>query len=958
MKTLLAVTLFVLYISAYGKTSVPIVKNGNPAAVIVTADQPSPVAAYAANELADYIKKATGATLPVIRESAVPKHRTCIYVGATRAAAAAGLGQEKFSQEAYYIKATGGHLYLVGGENEKKLFYERDAKSDRSKMRQYVWDNGIVRDTRRGTLYAIYDFLDCFPGIKWLWPGELGTYIPRTANIIIPSDFERKGAPAFLYRKYRIVQITDPYFCGQRDFAEIAKLGFSKEALGKYCMALRKFLLRYQEGESAPLPASEANHITNWWKLYGKEHPNWFAMRDDGDRSPRPGEYMGQNRLCVSDPGLHQFIVEKFWDGGEWLGLGEADTRGFCRCKKCMEWDQPQPEGFQGYSTTNRYVKYAQAVRKLALKRNPNVKITLLIYMDYFMPPSGKPDLSWASAKFVPWGSGIECWYPMKEDHAKRLIHAWDEWAATGIRLRYRPNYLLSGYTLPALDVRQSGEMISHTAKKGSLGYDYDSLIGHWATKGPMLYVHMRLGADPTLPIDRLLNEYYSAFGPASEEIRKYFDYWIEYSRKIPDGGLFRKSHLAAKYYPPAVFQVPEQILAQALLKAEKSGEKDFAERVRFLQNGLAHGKMSVEFCSLYAQNKFSAALEKMNQIITFRRKHENSFFVDLEDIKDAESRAYPNLRNLIRGKVSYFSDPPLHGNNGSKFKRELVHEMAGLRAVKSSLILPKNRQSGYVVFRYDAGKDNCFLEAVLSITAWSQKISNRVDISFDGVAWEPVKSDAGVKDRIDLSSNIAGKKLFYLRFSAFRRSEFPGNQMSLYRFRLDYTKKFPDVEDRKELDIGTGWLDFKGDWYFQADSRSIPVEKLSYNFSADGWKKVSVPDFLDNTPIGTFSGYGWYAVEFFVPQDWSARSVDFLFEAVDEQAWVYVNGRKVGEHSVESEKQPVGVLWKLPFIVNVPAENIKAGKKNLLCVRIHSALGASGIWKPVKIRPVDASAQ
>ena len=77
-------------------------------------------------------------------------------------------------------------------------------------------------------------------------------------------------------------------------------------------------------------------------------------------------------------------------------------------------------------------------------------------------------------------------------------------------------------------------------------------------------------------------------------------------------------------------------------------------------------------------------------------------------------------------------------------------------------------------------------------------------------------------------------------------------------------------------------------------------------------------------------------------------RTVTLHFGAVDEQAWVYVNGERVGEHTVESEGAGVGQLWDRPFAISVPPDKIRPGEDNLLAVRTHASVGASGIWKPV----------
>ena len=144
---------------------------------------------------------------------------------------------------------------------------------------------------------------------------------------------------------------------------------------------------------------------------------------------------------------------------------------------------------------------------------------------------------------------------------------------------------------------------------------------------------------------------------------------------------------------------------------------------------------------------------------------------------------------------------------------------------------------------------------------------------------------------------------------------------MALIRFRMIYSKKNPEkTKERPKLKIGTGWISFAPKWYFKKDAKNIGIsdkEMKTETFSAKGWTKVEVPARLEATAVGPYLGTGWYAAEFNVPKDWSARAIDFLFEAVDEQAWVYLNGKLIGEHSVKSEGVGIGVLWNEPFIVH-----------------------------------------
>jgi len=937
-----------------------LVRDGKAESVIVTADKPSPAADHAAKELADHLKKITGAEIPVVRESAFTGGAVPVYVGATRAAEKAGLGQEKFEKEAWSIRSTKDALYITGGENELELLPEAKEKYTRQEGIAMFNTNGFNRLARRGTLYGVCAFLDRVCGVRWLWPGELGTVVPEQSTLAIADDLSLDGAPAFLYREWWIrhffrwwEKAPDP---------EVAQLDFSPEVKKAYLEAVRRFLLIWQEGDSEPQPAP-ASHIFTWHREPGgREHPEWFAMRDDGERKPYAGD-RGLIRLCVSNPGLHQFVVDKKWDGGAWIGLGEADARGFCRCPVCMSWDAPQPEGHHSYSTTNRYIRYAREVWALAQKKNPDVKVAILMYMDYIHPPTGNPDLSWMYGKFVPWGSGYPSYYPMAEKDLQNIREAWLGWHKTGIRMGYRPNYLLSGYTLPALDIEQTGEMFRFFAQNGMTAFGFDSLRGMWSTKGPMLYMHMRLGADPSRKIDDILAEYYAAFGPASEKIRQYFDYWIRYTlEKIPPGtgGVdFLHASEAVKLYPLTVFEEPERILSEALLLAEQSPDKRHAERVKFIQHGLQHAKLCTEFSAFFTGNKFTQAREKLHEILSFRRAHEKEFFCDLTGTMLTERDGYRNLGDFMRGRYRYFSDPALTARD---FKRDSVQEIKGLKPGKYGLVLPENEREGNVVFEYKAGEDNAFVSAELTFFAKKGKITNRLELSFDNQEYRLLASDIE-ETKIPLTDLVKGRDRFFLRFSAARSADAePEKNMILIKFRLDYEKQNPEKQlQRPKLEIGEGWIDPETRWYFRKDPENrglTDAEKSVSTFPAEGWTELPVPARLESTPVGPYLGYGWYSAVLDIRKDWDGRDLDVLVGAVDEQAWVYFNGEYAGEHSVESEKVGIGVLWNEPFIIHIPASRIRFGEKNLLQIRIHASRGSSGIWQPVKIRPVNASAR
>ena len=140
------------------------------------------------------------------------------------------------------------------------------------------------------------------------------------------------------------------------------------------------------------------------------------------------------------------------------------------------------------------------------------------------------------------------------------------------------------------------------------------------------------------------------------------------------------------------------------------------------------------------------------------------------------------------------------------------------------------------------------------------------------------------------------------------------------------------------------------GPWRFHEDpaDKGMKENWFSKDLADTGWTPIKVPAFWAETDAGDIQGYGWYRVAFTVPADWKGKTVRLLFGAVDEQAWVYVNGTLAGEHTIKSEGKEIGQLWDLPFAVEVKPELLTYGGTNVLAVRVHNAVSNGGIWRPV----------
>jgi hypothetical protein len=602
-----------------------IVQDGKPNAIIVLPERPSAVERYAAEELSAHLTRATGATLPTVSEgerrgdSAVVR----ICLGNTSAARNAGLDGRKLARETFVLRSTGNVLCVVG----------HDSGGD-----------PLDRDTSAGTLFGVYEWLERELGVRWLWPGELGTQVPRTKTValravdatVTPRLFQRYVRPGLGFTS------GNP------------ALGFTSKAAEDYARAQTVFVRRHRMGRSERMTYGHA--FTDWWEKYGKDHPEWFQLYK-GKRGPeKPGARFA---MCVSNPGLHQQIVKLWRDKGganrtsepSFINAVENDIVGQCECEKCQAWDGPTPPdamkfyapNFKVYGTrfvSDRYARFALAIQQLAAQENPHVVVIGYVYFNYFQAPTSGVKLNEnILLGFCP-SAG---WYPRKDDEHEWYKRQWADWRQAGARLFFRPNYFLDAYSMPFVFAHQFADDFQNGVRNGMVATDFDSLTGQWSTQGPSLYLLMRLHVTPDANPDAVLADYYAGFGPAAAPVKAYFDYWEDYTmrnRQLIHDVFYDRvairwrtwAKAPHRVFPPASFGPGEVLLARAAAAAV--GDAEAAARVEFLKTGLAHAKLCTEVAQMLTladpASTVDRGRDKLAELLAFRRQHEREWFANL----------------------------------------------------------------------------------------------------------------------------------------------------------------------------------------------------------------------------------------------------------------------------------------------------------------------------------------
>ena len=271
---------------AYSRQPVTLVNDGQSEHTIVIATNGLPSQHYAAQELQTLLEQISGAKFPL---SDRPTEGPMILVGPsdTLNKVLPDIEYETLGEEGLVMTTVGPHLVLTGGPP-------------------------------RGTLYAVYEFLDRQLGCRWFTGAGVTpavTRIPQKRTIVIEPLDVRK-VPALEYRSAMYRELSDGDWAARNRFnGHIA--GETEKHGGK---------IHYYR--------SPAWHTFRYFFGPGhfESHPEYFALVD-GQRQ--------MSQLCTS----HPTVVERgsnllrHWlrqdPGARFVSLIANDGGGFCSCELC-----------------------------------------------------------------------------------------------------------------------------------------------------------------------------------------------------------------------------------------------------------------------------------------------------------------------------------------------------------------------------------------------------------------------------------------------------------------------------------------------------------------------------------------------------------------------------------------------------------------------------------------------
>ena len=303
-----------------GRPRVPIVADGKAVAVVVTADQPTAVARYAAQELVYHVERATGAKLAVVPpRMRAPRRRRPASTWATAAPPGPPESRSGSSPRRRSPSAADGGLFIAGDEGP----------ATRS-----------TRTRRAGTLFGVYEWLERDLGVPLALARRARERSCRRGTIVTAAAVDETIAPHFFQRQgpARVWDSTSDH----------PALGFTPKAAEQYA----------KDQDRLSPPAPDGPRRTNdlrprVHRLVGRSTARIIPTGSSSLPTASAGRRRRAARysMCVSNPEFQQEVVDRWKAAGggrpgrHFINAVENDILGLCTCgtRGRSDWECRSP---------------------------------------------------------------------------------------------------------------------------------------------------------------------------------------------------------------------------------------------------------------------------------------------------------------------------------------------------------------------------------------------------------------------------------------------------------------------------------------------------------------------------------------------------------------------------------------------------------------------------------------
>jgi len=496
---------------------------------IVVPGQGTPAARMAASELAEQLGRVLNCELEVLdrKSGKLP----ALIVGDAELARQHGMEVAKLDRDGFFIRTVGEDVLIVGCDSPSTVS---------------TW-------TERASLFAVYDFLERFAGVRFYFPGDIGTVAHRLSEWKLPVEIDIMDRPDFQYRRLYMINIQR--ISGKKN--RVVWYEQVPDPMKRYRLAEMRYRMQTRN-----IPNSHGLTALGLKERFAKSHPEYFALdsqgkRKDGSSYSHPNDAAGQ--ICFSAEGLqHEIFLdakavltnrpqerkgmllpngkiawhEHFQNNhamGEFFCVMPNDSCYLCRCDNC--WPHFQGSGAGNYTqeTTDYIWKFMSGLAQRVQDAGIPGYVTTMAYSQYRGIPSfSLPDnLIVMLAITGPWNEGKS-----QQQKDEQLLRDWQKKLHAKTYLwTYPSKYWISIPGIPNMAPLSVGNFFRRQAPY-IFGAFAEAETDSWIFGYLNYYVFGKVMWNKNSDPEKLLEEHHQLmFGAAAPEMKEFYSslerHWI-----------------------------------------------------------------------------------------------------------------------------------------------------------------------------------------------------------------------------------------------------------------------------------------------------------------------------------------------------------------------------------------------------------------------------------------------
>ena len=525
-------------------------KDGKTEYVIVLPAEPTAVEQTAAKELKEHLDSVTGTDFAVVKESEADASKPQLVVGNSKRTRELlpNLDVTKIPYDGIVVKSVGKNLVFVG-------------------------------HPQRGTLYAVYSFLEDIVGVRWWTSTE--SFLPKKPTLEVPEQ-NVEYAPKLIYREAYYRDAFDGVFASRMKCN-----GNMVKATPEYGGHHRFF--HFVHSFFPLLPPAK----------YFDQHPEWYSEISGKRKHERA-------QLCLTNDEMRAELTKNAIEGlrknpdATYISISQNDWHGFCTCEKCKAVDDEED------SHAGTLLRFVNKVAEDIEKEFPDVWVETLAYQYTRKPPKFVKPRKNVVIRLCT----IECCFfqslgegehnkPLRED-----IQGWSKIADSLFIWDYTVNF--TAYMLPHPNHRALGPNVQFFVDHNTIGLfeqgDAHCTAGDFARLKNWVLSQMMW--NPSRDVKKLYDEFILGYyGPEAGPIVK------EYLTLIHDRAETSNVYLGCFRAGTQWLDAATLFQAQALMEKAVAAVKDDT-----IRNRLRRDKMPIDLVMLRNYHTFRRKAERDGQ--------------------------------------------------------------------------------------------------------------------------------------------------------------------------------------------------------------------------------------------------------------------------------------------------------------------------------------------------------